>query len=133
MKKGPTKDDVSRLTKGKPTESRVGSREVSHRLRLDERKKLDVAIERGFLTVTITTRAALKNCWFLWCQANKIPCAIIERLDKSELIILSEKEGILTEERSLLSDQDLSQEQLHQLIQDRVAKENTLQTVGREG
>ena len=75
----PTKDDVARLSRGRATRNKVGSRATSHRLRLDELKKLEVAKERGFLVVTPTTRDALKNTWYLWCEATGIPFELRER------------------------------------------------------
>lgn len=75
----PTKDDVNRLIRGRPSLNRVGSRGVSHRLRLHERKKLEVAKERGFLSITPSTRDALINSWYMWCQATGIPFRVSDR------------------------------------------------------
>lgn len=76
---GPTIDDVARLTRGRPSLNKVGSRGVSHRLRLHELKKLDVAKQRGVLTVLPSTRDALINAWFMWCQATGTPYQVEER------------------------------------------------------
>jgi hypothetical protein len=75
----PTIDDVARLITGRPSPNRVGGRGVSHRLRLHERKKLEVAKERGVLTVLPSTRDALVNAWFMWCQATNTPFQVEER------------------------------------------------------
>jgi hypothetical protein len=75
-----TPDDVERLTHGKPSKNRVGSRQIRHRLRLDERERLEIARSKGFLLLTGSTRAALKNAWYLDCQARHRPCVYVERL-----------------------------------------------------
>jgi|LakMenE01Jun11ns_1017448.scaffolds.fasta_scaffold7750293_1 hypothetical protein len=75
----PTIDDVARLVKGRSSPNRVGSRGVSHRLRLHERTKLEVAKTRGFLAVVPSTRDALLNAWFMWCQATDTPFRIEAR------------------------------------------------------
>jgi hypothetical protein len=74
-----SKDDVARLTRGKPSHSRCGSRQIRHRLRLDERERLAIARSRGYLLVTPSTRAALKNAWHLDCLASLRPCIYVER------------------------------------------------------
>lgn len=81
MKQGssPTRDDVARLVRGKRSQNRVGSRNMRHRLRLDELRRLDVARSRGFLVITSTTRGALRNAWHLDCQARGRPCVFVER------------------------------------------------------
>ena len=75
----PTKDDVARLSRGKASRNKVGSRATSHRLRADELKKLEVAKERGYLVTTPTTRDALMNTWYLWCEATGIPFKVERR------------------------------------------------------
>ncbi|MEY4667531.1 MAG: hypothetical protein RL518_230 [Pseudomonadota bacterium] len=76
--KRPTKDDVARLTRGKPSRTRVGSRQIRHRLRNDELDRLAVARSRGYLTVTPTTRAALQNAWHLDRLAALKPCLFVQ-------------------------------------------------------
>lgn len=75
----PSKDDVAKLTRGQPSKSRTGSRHVRHRLRLDELERLEIARTRGFLLVTPGTRTALRNSWWLDCQARQRPCVYVER------------------------------------------------------
>jgi hypothetical protein len=72
-------DDVERLIRGKPSKSRAGSRHIRHRLRQDELKRLSIARERGFLLLTPSTRTALRNSWWLDCQARSTPCIYAER------------------------------------------------------
>ena len=74
-----TKDDVARLTHGKPSRGRCGSRQIRHRLRIDERERLGVARSRGYLLITPSTRVALKNAWHLDCLASRRPCIYVER------------------------------------------------------
>ena len=81
MKQNPsvTKDDVARLTRGKPSRNRCGSRQIRHRLRLDELERLDVARSRGYLLINPSTRTALKNAWYLDRLAVSRPCIYVER------------------------------------------------------
>ena len=72
-------DDVERLIRGKPSKSRAGSRQIRHRLRQDELQRLSIARERGFLLLTPSTRTALRNSWWLDCQARNTPCMYVER------------------------------------------------------
>lgn len=73
-----TKDDVARLIRGKPSKSRCGSRQIRHRLRLDELEQLTVARGRGYLLVHPSTRNALKNAWYLDCVAASRPCKYVK-------------------------------------------------------
>ena len=77
-----TKDDVARLTRGKPSKSRCGSRQIRHRLRLDELEQLKIARSRGYLLVHPSTRTALKNAWYLDCAAAARSCLYVERTSK---------------------------------------------------
>lgn len=74
-----TKDDVLRLTRGRPSKSRCGSRQIRHRLRLDEREQLTIARMRGYLLLHPSTRTALKNAWYLDCVATSRSCIYAER------------------------------------------------------
>jgi hypothetical protein len=76
-----TKDDVARLTRGKASKNRCGSRQIRHRLRLDELERMSIARSRGYLLVTPSTRAALRNAWYLDCVAASRPCIYVERTD----------------------------------------------------
>lgn len=73
-----TKDDVARLIRGRPSRSRVGSRQIRHRLRLNELEQLSIARSRGYLLVNPSTRTALKNAWYLDCVACSRPCRYVE-------------------------------------------------------
>ena len=79
-------DDVERLIRGKPSKSRAGSRQIRHRLRQDELQRLSVARERGFLLLTSSTRTALRNAWWLDCQARTAPCLYAERSVKGFVV-----------------------------------------------
>jgi hypothetical protein len=82
----PSKDDIARLIRGKPSTGRVGSRHIRHRLRNDEMRRLSVARSRGFLTITTTTRAALKNAWHLDRLAISQPCVFVEHTEGGYLL-----------------------------------------------
>jgi hypothetical protein len=74
-----SKDDVARLIRGRPSRGRVGSRQIRHRLRQDELERLEVARSRGFLLLTKSSRAALRNSWYLDCLARGCACLYVER------------------------------------------------------
>lgn len=82
----PTRDDVARLVRGKRSKNRVGSRQIRHRLRQDELRRLTVARTRGFLIVTSTTRNALRNAWHLDCRARQRPCVFVERTSSNFIL-----------------------------------------------
>lgn len=82
----PTKDDVARLIRGKPSKGRIGSRQIRHRLRNDERDRLAVARSRGYLTVTPSTRAALQNAWHLDRLAALKPCLFVQHAGDGYII-----------------------------------------------
>jgi hypothetical protein len=81
-----TKDDVARLTRGKASYNRCGSRQMRHRLRLDELERLSIARSRGYLLITRSTRTALKNSWYLDCVARAKPCIYLERTEAGFLL-----------------------------------------------
>lgn len=78
----PTKDDVARLSRGRPTKSRVGSRAIRHRLNQDELKMLAVAKKVGYLKIPVRrVRQALINTYLMWCEATGIDPIIKEHKD----------------------------------------------------
>jgi hypothetical protein len=83
---GPTKDDVARLIRGKPSRGKVGSRQIRHRLRQDELERLAVARSRGYLTITTTTRAALQNAWHMDRLAASEPCVFVQHKETGYVI-----------------------------------------------
>lgn len=88
----PTKDDVARLIRGKPSRGKVGSRQIRHRLRNDELERLEVARSRGYLTITPTTRAALQNAWHLDRLATQKPCIFIQHTPHG-YVVSAERNG----------------------------------------
>jgi hypothetical protein len=97
-----TKDDVARLTRGKASRNRCGSRQVRHRLRLDELERLTVARSRGYLLITQSTRTALRNAWYLDCIARAKPCIYLERTSNGFLLSgLDDQNRPLTREITL--------------------------------
>lgn len=89
---GPTKDDVARLIRGKPSKGRFGSRQIRHRLRNDELQRLSIARSRGFLAITTSTRAALKNAWHLDCLAASKPCVFVQHTEDG-YVVSGERNG----------------------------------------
>jgi hypothetical protein len=94
----PTKDDVARLIRGKSSKSRAGSRQIRHRLRQDELRRLIVARERGFLLTTPSTRNTLRNAWHLDCRARERPCVFVERVNAKYLLTGERDSQALREE-----------------------------------
>jgi hypothetical protein len=82
----PSPDDVEKLIRGKPSKSRSGSRQIRHRLRQDELKRLAIARERGFLLLTPSTRTALRNAWWLDCQSRSTSCIYVERTQEGLVV-----------------------------------------------
>ena len=68
----PSKDDVARLSRGKSTRARIGSRRTPHRLTQKERILFEAAQRQGFLKVPIAgIRPNVLNVYRLWCEAEK--------------------------------------------------------------
>lgn len=72
-----TKDDVERLSRGKSTRSKIGSREIPHRLTQKERILFEAAQRRGFLKVPVAgIRPNVLNIYKLWCDAEDKDCIV---------------------------------------------------------
>jgi hypothetical protein len=67
----PDKDDVNRLSRGKPTRAKIGSRRIGHRLTQKERLLFEAATRQGFLKLPVTgIRPNVLNVYRLWCEAE---------------------------------------------------------------
>ncbi len=67
----PNKDDVERLSRGRPTRARIGSRRIGHRLTQKERQLFEAAQRQGFLKIPVTgIRPNVVNVYRLWCAAE---------------------------------------------------------------
>ncbi len=67
----PNKDDVERLSHGKPTRAKIGSRRVGHRLTQKERILFEAAQRQGFIKIPVTgIRPNVLNIYRLWCEAE---------------------------------------------------------------
>jgi hypothetical protein len=67
----PDKDDVNRLSRGKPTRAKIGSRRIGHRLTQKEKLLFEAATRQGFLKLPITgIRPNVLNVYRLWCEAE---------------------------------------------------------------
>jgi len=103
-----TLDDVERISRGKSSKAKMGSRQVPHRLSAEERKAYDLAKKKGYLVVRVLSRQyPLVNTYRNFCDASNCPCIFIEqgregvdnlvidltplRLDEDNLRDLSEK------------------------------------------
>ncbi|KAG6554308.1 hypothetical protein Mapa_004224 [Marchantia paleacea] len=76
----PTLDDVERLSRGRASKAKIGSRAVPHRLNADERKAFELAKKRGFVVHQPNTRRyPLINSHRNYCDALGIPCIRIDQ------------------------------------------------------
>lgn len=67
----PNKDDVERLSRGRPTRAKIGSRRIGHRLTQKERELFEAAQRNGFLKIPVTgIRPNVVNVYRLWCAAE---------------------------------------------------------------
>ncbi|MCP9804361.1 hypothetical protein KBY75_12365 [Cyanobium sp. T1G-Tous] len=74
----PTKGDLERLSRGKSTRSRIGSRQIPHRLTQKERILFEAAQRQGFLKVPVAgIRPNVLNVYKLWCDAEGKDCIVI--------------------------------------------------------
>ena len=75
----PTKDYIERLSRGKSTRSRIGSRQIPHRLTQKERILFEAAQRQGFLKVPVTgIRSNVLNIYKLWCEAEGKDCIVVD-------------------------------------------------------
>jgi hypothetical protein len=73
----PDKDDVERLSRGKATRARIGSRRIGHRLTQKERLLFEAARRQGFLKIPVTgIRPNVVNIYRLWCAAEGRECIV---------------------------------------------------------
>lgn len=70
-------EDVDKLSRGKRTGKRIGSRAVGHHLYAFERKEYDLANKRGYMTVNNRSRENLWNIWQKATEAKGWPCFIL--------------------------------------------------------
>ena len=67
----PDKDDVERLSYGRPTRAKIGNRRIGHRLTQKERLLFEAAKRQGFLKIPVTgIRPNVCHVYCLWCAAE---------------------------------------------------------------
>ena len=67
----PNKDDVERLSRGRPTRVKIGSRGIGHRLTKKERLLYEAAKKHGVLkTPASGIRSNVIIVYRLWCAAE---------------------------------------------------------------
>lgn len=72
-------DDVDKLSRGKRTRARIGSRQIPHRLTQKERILFAAAQRQGFLKIPLTgIRPNVLYIYKLWCEAQGIACVIVD-------------------------------------------------------
>ncbi len=70
-------DHVERLSRGKSSGIRVGSRAVGHHLQPFEREHYQRALKKGYLEITEKDRANLWHIWHKACQAQQVPFLVL--------------------------------------------------------
>ena len=91
----PSKDDVDRISWGKPSKKKgVGSRGTPHRLNEAERAEYDRAKARGYVEVAGSAwrkerrDAPLLNTWRNWCDAVAIPSISVQKGTDVDLVVV---------------------------------------------
>ena len=91
----PSKDDVDRISWGKPSKKKgVGSRGTPHRLNEAERAEYDRAKSRGYVEVAGSAwrkerrDAPLLNTWRNWCDAVALPSISVQKWTDVDLVIV---------------------------------------------
>ncbi|CAM6100182.1 unnamed protein product [Calypogeia fissa] len=73
-------DDVERISRGRPSKAKTGSRAVPHRLNAEERKAFELAKKRGYVTQQANSRRyPLINTYRNYCDALDFLCIRIEQ------------------------------------------------------
>ena len=81
---GLTRDDVEKLSRGKASRSKTGSRGVGHRLTVRERAHFEAAKKQGFLKIPATgIRENVRNVYEKWCAVTGETAVILEPEDHS--------------------------------------------------
>ena len=90
----PSKDDVDRISWGKPSKKKgVGSRGTPHRLNEAERAEYDRAKARGYVEVAGSAwrkerrDAPLLNTWRNWCDAVAAPAISVQKGDVDLVVV----------------------------------------------
>ena len=91
----PSKDDVDRISWGKPSKKKgVGSRGTPHRLNEAERAEYDRAKARGYVEVAGSAwrkerrDAPLLNTWRNWCDAVALPSISVQKGTDVDLVVV---------------------------------------------
>lgn len=78
-------EDVDKLSRGKRTSKRIGSRAVGHHLYAFEREEYERASKCGFVTINHLSRSNLWNLWQKATQARKWPfLVLLKRIDEGK-------------------------------------------------
>ena len=72
-------DDVEKLSRGRASQAKIGSRATPHHLRAHEREKFEVAKRSGFLALKSNDRINLKNIYEKWCCSQGVLAVILDR------------------------------------------------------
>jgi hypothetical protein len=91
----PSKDDVDRISWGKPSKKKgVGSRGTPHRLNEAERAEYDRAKSRGYVETAGSAwrkerrDAPLLNTWRNWCDAVAAPAISVQKGTDIDLVVV---------------------------------------------
>ena len=73
------RNDVEKLSRGKPTKAKIGNRSIGHRLTQKERILFEAAKRQGHLKVPHSgVRQNVLRIYRLWCEAEGRDCLIVE-------------------------------------------------------
>lgn len=81
-------DAIDKISKGKGTRLRIGSRAVPHRLTQKERTQLERALMRGYLEMYVWNRVNVKNIFEKIVKAKNSPVIILTHATDSSSLSL---------------------------------------------
>ncbi len=110
------KDDIERISRGKSSANKIGSRAVPHRLRQDERDAFERAKKNGYIEVYLNSRPNLENIYKKYCLATEKPyISIIHRQESSSLVIQYKAQKSVFEYQTRKEAKDKAKEILYKI------------------
>lgn len=99
MNQNKLKDDIRRLSKGKASRSKIGSRAVPHRLTQEEQKQIDLAMKKGFLEVQEHQRINAQNIYQKYAQVNNWLSVVIVHGQESSTLYVGDEPFTFSERK----------------------------------
>ncbi len=87
-------EHIDRLTRGRASGAKIGSRAVGHHLHKFEREIYERALKKGYLDIDERSRTNLTNVWMKVCVVKKWPCVVLVKSSdrQSATVFLEQKE-----------------------------------------